>query len=208
MYEYRGIRGLVAAELIKDTKTELEYGTPFFIAGTAQLTKETESSSEPHFYDNRPAILVDASGADKINCSTSVIPPNVLAELTGQHYDEETGVFVEGKPQSKYFAIGYITSDTSGRDRYVWRLKVKCAIPSEEHNTKDDGTDANGQELEFTGIETDHEFLETDDTAKAVVYESEKELFTEEEFFEKVQTVDTIKDKAKNQEKPNENMDQ
>lgn len=206
MYEYRGIRGLVAAELIKDTVTELEYGTPFSVAGTAQLTKETESSSEPHFYDNGPAIIVDASGADKINCSTSVIPPDVLATLTGQFYNKELGAFVEGKPQSKYFAIGYITSDTSGRDRYVWRLKVKCAIPSEEHNTKDDGTDANGQELEFTGIETEHKFLETDDTAKAVVYEAEKELFTEKEFFEKVQTIDTIKEKANN--KPNENTNQ
>ena len=206
MYEYRGIRGLVAAELIKDTVTELEYGTPFSVAGTAQLTKETESSSEPHFYDNGPAIIVDASGADKINCSTSVIPPDVLATLTGQFYNKELGAFIEGKPQSKYFAIGYITSDTSGRDRYVWRLKVKCAIPSEEHNTKDDGTDANGQELEFTGIETEHKFLETDDTAKAVVYEAEKELFTEKEFFEKVQTIDTIKEKANN--KPNENTNQ
>lgn len=206
MYEYRGIRGLVAAELIKDTVTELEYGTPFSVAGTAQLTKETESSSEPHFYDNGPAIIVDASGADKINCSTSVIPPDVLATLTGQFYNKELGAFVEGKPQSKYFAIGYITSDTSGRDRYVWRLKVKCAIPSEEHNTKDDGTDANGQELEFTGIETEHKFLETDDAAKAVVYEAEKELFTEKEFFEKVQTIDAIKEKANN--KPNENTNQ
>lgn len=108
---------------------------------------------------------------------------------------------VEGEPQSKYFAIGYITEDTNGVERYVWRHKVKCSIPSEEHKTKDDGTDANGQELTFTGINTIHKFSTTNKTAKSIVYKANKNLFTEQEFFSIVQDVDKVQEKATQNEK-------
>ena len=43
--EYRGIRDLVAAQLLTDTLEELTYDTPFPVAGIAELTKSTENSS-------------------------------------------------------------------------------------------------------------------------------------------------------------------
>ena len=51
--EYRGIEGLVGAILEEDTKEGLTYGTPFYIAGTSELSKETETASDTHYYDNR-----------------------------------------------------------------------------------------------------------------------------------------------------------
>lgn len=199
--EYRGIRGLVAAELLTDTtETDgLTYGTPFEIAGTSELSKETENSSESHYYDNVPAIVIDSVGADTVTATVSAISLDVLAKLTGQAYDETTGMFIEGERTSKYFAIGYITEDTDGNEVYVWRLKVKCSIPSSTHATKTDGTDANGQEITFTGINTQHKFTATGKTAKAVNLEISKELtdFTETEFFATVQDPDKIKARAK-----------
>lgn len=192
--EYRGIRALVAAKLVTDTKDELTYDTPFEVAGTSELTRETENSSESHYYDNIPAIVIDSVGADTVTCATSAIPLDVLAKLTGQFYDENTGMFVEGERTSDYFAIGYITEDTDGNEVFVWRLKVKCSIPSSTHTTKTDGTDANGQEIVFTGINTQHKFEHTGKTAKAVNLEMAKKLttFTEETFFESVQDPDTV----------------
>lgn len=192
--EYRGIRGLVAAELLTDDKDEITYGTPFEIAGSSELSRETENSSESHYYDNVPAIIIDSVGADTVTCAVSAIPLDIIAKLTGQFYDDTTGMFVEGERTSKYFAIGYITDDTDNEEVFVWRLKVKCSIPSSTHTTKTDGTDANGQEIVFTGVNTQHKFTTTGKTAKAVNLETAKKLtsYTEAEFFATVQTPDDV----------------
>ena len=150
--EWRGIRGLVAAEVITDDKDTYEAGTPFEVAGVAELSRTTEASSEAHYYDNAPSVIIDSTGSDEVTISASAIPFDVLAKLTGQHYDEQTGMFIEGERESKYFAIGYITKKTDGTEVFVWRLKGKFNIPDSTHVTEDDGSDASGQELVFTGV--------------------------------------------------------
>lgn len=190
--EYRGIRDLVAAEVTTDTTTAFECGTPFSLAWTSELSRETENSSESHYYDNVPAIVIDSTGADTVNINVSAIPMDVLAKITGQYYDETTGMFVEGERDAKYYAIGYITDDTDGNEVYVWRLKGKFGIPSSTHATKNDGTDANGQEITYTGINTTHKFTKTTKSARAIHLPAAKYTAGEEKFFEKVQTPDTI----------------
>lgn len=191
VFEYRGIRDLVAAELLTDTTSELTYGTVFPIAGIAQLTKATANSSETHYYDNVAAIVIDSVGADTVTCSTSGIPLDVLAKLTGQYWDEGAQTFVEGEGIRKYFAIGYITENTDGQEVFVWRHKVKCSIPDSSHGTKTDGTDASGQELVFTGINTTHKFEVTGKTAKAVNH-IKNEKISEKDFFAAPLDIDSI----------------
>lgn len=189
--EYRGIRDLVAAELLTDTAEALIYDTPFSVAGIAELTRSTENSSESHYYDNIAAIVIDSVGADTVTCNCSAIPLDVLAKLTGQYYDVSTNTLVEGEATKPYFAIGYVTEDTSGNEIYVWRHKVKCSIPDSSHSTKNSGTDANGQELTFTGINTVHKFNTTGKTAKAVNHKVNG-IISETDFFTNVQTIDTL----------------
>lgn len=191
--EYRGIRGLVAAEITEDSLENFTTDTPFAVAGVASLTRTTETSSETKFYDNVPAIVLDATGSDEVTIGTSVIAFDVLAKLTGQAYDAEKGMLIEGERQTKYFAIGYITEKTDGTEVYVWRLKGKFNVPDSTHNTKNDGTDAEGQELVFTGINTTHKFTANGKTAKAVnVDTSVNTAVKEDTFFATVQTPDTV----------------
>lgn len=191
--EYRGIRDVVAAEVITDTTEAFECGEPFSVVWTSQLTRETANSSETHYYDNQPAIVIDSTGADTVGITGSAIPLDVMAKVTGQFYEEETGMFIEGERESKYYALGYVTEDTSGEEVLVWRLKGKFGIPTSTHATKNDGTDANGQELTYTGISTVHKFAKRGKSEKAVnVYKSKCPL-SEEEFFTSVQTPDTVK---------------
>lgn len=189
--EYRGIRDLKAAILLTDTAEELTYDAPFDIAGIAELTKTTENSSEAHFYDNIAAIVIDSVGSDTVTCQCSAIPLPVLAKLTGQDYDEATGTLIEGEAKCPYVAIGYVTEDTSGNEVFVWRHKVKCSIPDSTHSTKNNSTDANGQEITFTGINTTHKFTKTGKTDKAINH-IKSGLITETDFFASVQTIDTL----------------
>lgn len=199
IFEYRGIRGLVCAEVIKDDAEGMEFGTPFAIAGVSELGKETEASSEPHYYDNVPAVVIDSVGADTVSMSLSAIPFDVLSKVTGQFYDEEKGMFVEGERDSKYYAIGYITKRTDGVEVFVWRLKGTFNIPGETHATENDGTDANGQELTYTGINSQHKFdlvsngVTKKKTVKAINIEQDKNPQDETEFFATVQTPSTVK---------------
>lgn len=191
--EYRGVRGLVAAEVITDTTETFECGTPFAVAGVAELSRTTETSSETHYYDNVPAIVIDSTGADEVTITGSAIPFDVLAKLTGQTYDESKGMFVEGERQAKYFAIGYITEKTDGTEVFVWRLKGKFNIPDSTHATKNDGAEANGQELTYTGINTTHKFTAiSNKTAKAVNVDTSVNKVAEADFFGEVQTPDTV----------------
>ena len=192
--EYRGIRGLVAAEVTNDNADAIEFGTPFPVAGVAELSRTTESSSESPYYDNVPAVVIDATGADEVTITSSAIPFEALAKITGQTYDATKGMFVEGERQAKYFAIGYITEKTDGTEIFVWRLKGKFNIPDSTHASKNDGAEANGQEITFTGINTNHRFTALGNkTAKAVnVDTSVNTGVTEADFFAEVQTPDTV----------------
>jgi phi13 family phage major tail protein len=199
--EYRGVEGLVAAEVIKDNNVEGEgegyvTGEVFSIAGIAELSKTTESSNESKFYDNMPAIVISSTGADEVTCSVSAIDQEVLAKITGQHYDSATGTLIEGDRQNKYFALGYKTKKTNGDEVYVWRYKGTFNIPESTHATENDGTDANGQEITYTGIKTTHKFTKTGSGAKAINVDLGKDLADVTGFFDKVTTPDDLQAKA------------
>lgn len=206
--EWRGIEGLVAAEVLIDdneTNTAGEGQTPnhgyvtgeiFSIAGVSEITKSTDSSNEARYYDNIPAMVISSTAADEIQINTSAIPLDVLGKITGQTYDSNTGMLVEGHRALKYFAIGYKTKKTNGDEVYVWRNKGTFNLPGQTNTTENDGTDSNGQELTYTGINTTHKFTKTGHGEKGVVVDVAKDLADVSTFFNTVQTPDTVHPKA------------
>ena len=193
IYEYRGVEGLVYAEVLTDDKNGITFGEVKDLAGVAEIGKTTESTSEAHYYDNIPAVIITSTGADTITISASAIPLDVLAEITGQTYDATTDMFIEEEREQKHFAIGYQTKTTDGQIIFVWRLKGSFNIPDQTNGTENAGTDANGQELTFTGINTIHKFTKTGKTAKAVNVNTAKDKAAQiPTFFDTVQTPDTI----------------
>lgn len=190
--EYRGVRGLVYAEVTADTADAFTTGEVKPLAGVAEISRTTETSDEAHYYDNMPAIIVSSTGADEVSITTSAIPLDVLADITGQDYDQTAGALIEGDRASKYFAIGYITEKTDKTEMFVWRYKGTFGIPDSTHATKNDGTDANGQELTFTGIQTTHKFDKTGKGAKGITVDTSVAKVTEDAFFTKVYTPDDL----------------
>lgn len=192
IYEYRGVEGLVYAPIVSDTAEAITYGTVKSLAGVAEISRTTDSSNEAHYYDNIPAVVVSSTGSDEVTISASAIPLEVLAEITGQAYDGTTGMFIEEERTPGYFAIGYQTKTTDGTNMFVWRLKGTFNIPDTTSATEDDGTDANGQEITFTGINTIHKFTKTGKSAKAITVDTSVNDVDETTFFGTVQTPDTV----------------
>ena len=192
-FEYRGVEGAVFAEVTVDDSNNYTTGAVKELVGLSEISKQTDSSNEAHYYDNIPAIVISSTGADTLTLNTSGIPLDVLAEITGQYYDPATGCFVEQERAPKYFALGYITEKTDGTKVFVWRLKGTFTIPEQTSQTKNAGTDANGQTMTFTGISTAHKFTATGKPAKAVnVDTGVNQTVTEQTFFSTVQTPDSI----------------
>lgn len=202
--EYRGVEGLVAAEVLVDdneTNTAGSGETPnhgyvtgdvFAIAGVAEISKTTDSSTETHYYDNIPAIVITNTSSDTVTINASAVPMDVLATITGQFYDSTTGSLIEGTRDLRYFAIGYKTKKTNGDEVYVWRYKGTFNVPDQTSATENDGTDANGQELVFTGISTTHKFTKTGKGTKALSVDVSKGLADVSTFFDTVTTPDTL----------------
>ena len=191
-FEYRGVSDAVYAEVTADTTESITFGTVKEFTGVSEIGKSTESSNEAHFYDNIPAIIVSSTGSDEITVNTSGIPFDILAEITGQYYDSATGTLIEQERTPKYFAFGYKTKKTDGSEIYVWRLKGTFSIPNSTHATEDEGTDASGQELTYTGISTTYKFTKSNKPAKAVNVDVGLGLADVTEFFDAVQTPDTL----------------
>lgn len=195
--EWRGVEGLVAAEVIADDNETGEghgyvTGDVFAVAGVAEISRSTDSSNEAHYYDNIPAVIVSNTASDTVTITASAIPFDVLAEITGQNYDAATGALIEGPRDFKYFALGYKTKKTNGDEVYVWRYKGTFSIPDQTNSTENDGTDANGQEIVFTGISTTHKFTKTGKGAKALNVDLGKDLANVTTFFDEVTTPDTL----------------
>ena len=196
IFEYRGVEGLVYAEVTADDDKSYTTGDVKQLAGVAEIGRTTETSSEPHYYDNVPAVVVSSTGSDEVTCTVSAIPLDVLAEITGQQYDSNLGVLIEGERETKYFALGYKAKKTNGKEVYVWRYKGQFSIPDSTHATEDDGTDANGQEITYTGISTTHKFTKTGKRAKAMNVDLEADKANVSTFFDPVTTPDTLTAKS------------
>ena len=196
IFEYRGVEGLVYAEVTADDDKSYTTGEVKQLAGVAEIGRTTETSSEPHYYDTVPAVVVSSTGSDEVTCTVSAIPLDVLAEITGQQYDSNLGVLIEGERETKYFALGYKAKKTNGKEVYVWRYKGQFSIPDSTHATEDDGTDANGQEITYTGISTTHKFTKTGKRAKAMNVDLEADKANVSTFFDAVTTPDTLTAKS------------
>lgn len=191
VFEYRGIDSVCYAKVVADTAEGITWETPKPLCPVAELSKETETSSAAHYYDNKALISLTSEGADTVTLSTAVIPIDVLADITGRYFDASTGAMSENIANAPDIALLYRTKGTDGQYRYVVRYKCKANIPSDTVSTEDDGTDANGQELTLTGVNTVFDF-KNGGSAKALVVDTRYGNADLADFFTEVKTIDTI----------------
>lgn len=208
--EFRGTDDLYYAEVLIDDNEENTAGsgeTPNhgYVTGTvkrlapvAEISKTVDTASDTKYYDNKPAFTINAEGADTITLHVPALDLATLADITGKQIDSTTGAFMDGEATPKYFALGYRIGLTDGTYRYVWRYKGSFGIPDETSQTKNAGTDSNGQELTYTGIMTTHKFTKAVDaqgnptSQKALVVDERDEKANLTNFFNTVTTCDTL----------------
>lgn len=196
--EFRGTDNLVYAEVLTDNNEQGEgytTGTVKVLAPVAEISKTVETSSDTKYYDNKPALTINAEGADTITLTIPALDLQTLADIVGKNYDTTLGAFFDGEATPKYFALGYRLRLTDGSYRYVWRYKGSFAVPDETSATEDAGTDSNNQQLTYTGIKTMHKFTKTGTSEKALVVDERDDKAKLSTFFDAVTTCDTLEAK-------------
>lgn len=152
--EYRGIRGVVIAEVLKNNSEEYEAENWNEFSGAQSLAVTKNESSESHFYDNAARIVIDAEGADELAIVLSILAYKIRAKVDGVKYEQAKDMIVNTPKQRKYFAIGYIGEKTDGTEEANIYYCGKFSGGGETHNTKDDGTEATNVEYTYTGVHT------------------------------------------------------
>lgn len=152
--EYRGVRGLVLAEVTKDDTSGYTTEEWEELSGVQAIAVAKNESSETHYYDNLAAIVIDAEGADELTLTVSVLANKTRAKIDGVNYDETQDMIVNTPKKRKYFALGYIGEKTDGTEEFNIFYKGKFSGGGETHNTKDDGTEATNVEYTFTAVHT------------------------------------------------------
>lgn len=190
--DFRGVDNLVYAKVTADDAESYTTGAVQDLIPVAEISKSTEASSASKYYDNIPAIVINSEGADEITITGAAIPLNVLADITGKAIDAASGALIDGPGVPPYVAIGYKYGLTDGSEVVYWRLKGKFNLPEAASATEDDGTDSSGQELTYTGVNTNHKFESTGKTAKGVVMDSRFSTFTDSAVFAQVVTPDNL----------------
>lgn len=198
--EFRGTDNLVYAEVLSDDNETGEghgyvTGDVKILAPVAEISKTVETSSDTKYYDNKPALTINAEGADTITLTVPALDLQTLADITGKGYDTTTGAFMDGVRTPKYFAVGYRLRLTDGTYRYVWRYKGSFAVPDETSQTENAGTDSNNQQLTYTGIMTMHKFSKSGSSEKALVVDERDGLAKLSTFFDTVTTCDSLEAK-------------
>lgn len=151
--EYRGVRGLVIAEITSDNGTYTT-GTWQKLSGVQNIALATSESSETHYYDNLPAIVIDSEGADELTLTISVLDNKTRALIEGRTYVEGVDMLIKTPKANKLFALGFIGEKTNGKEEFNILYKGKFTGGNETHATKNDGTEANNLEYTFTAIYT------------------------------------------------------
>ena len=199
--EFRGTDNLVYAEVTADDNETGEghgyaTGAVKILAPVAEISKSVETSSDTKYYDNKPALTINAEGADTITLTVPALDLQTLADITGKTYDTVTGGFFDGVRTPKYFALGYRLRLTDGSYRYVWRYKGSFAIPDETSQTENAGTDSNNQQPSYTGIMTIHKFTKSGTSEKALVVDERDGKADVSTFFDTVTTCDMLTKKS------------
>lgn len=156
--DYRGLRGLVAAEITSDDGSTFTAEKWKELEGAVSCSIESEESTASVYRDNLAIRNITTEGADTATVNMDVLANEVRAWLEGRSYSETNDVYIKTPKKVKNFVFGFIGKKSDGTEEAVIMYNTTVTGGNEERNTEDDGTNVTTVEYVFTGAYTKTKF--------------------------------------------------
>ena len=170
--EYKPRVGLDSVYVVPVTTDELgNYvaGTPEYLAPVAEASQASTVNSETIYADDQAYDQFTTKGETTIELSVTNIPLELLARLTGQKFDDTSGIFYEHGGVPGYWALLFRSMKSNGSYRYYAFLKCKFDVPDEEAATKGETPDPKMLQLTVHAIKTACKFFLPDGTVDGLI---------------------------------------
>jgi phi13 family phage major tail protein len=132
-----GLKDLYYAIQTKDDSTSVAYSVPVKIAGAINAKSAPSSESLTVYADDGPSEQLNQLGTIALDLETKDLPLDVQAALLG--HSIVGGVLIKKDTDiAPYVAIGYRSTKSNGKSRFMWLLKGKFSLPEDEDRTKED----------------------------------------------------------------------
>ncbi len=190
----RGLEKIFIAEITADTAESYITGTPEHLIPGGELAITVDNEKTPFYFDNTVFAQIGKEGDSEVSITGAGLRAAMIAYITGKDVDETTGAVLDsGIFANRYFALGALMNNIDGTKELFWFNKGSFAIPDTNAKTEDDSTDANGNELTYTAIKTQHKFESTEKVSKRVVIDTEStQIKSNQDWFAQVVTPDNI----------------
>jgi phi13 family phage major tail protein len=151
-----GLKDLYYAILTKDDSTGVAYSAPVKIAGAINAKVSPSSESLTVYADDGPSEQITQLGAIGVDLETKDLPLDVQAALLGQSI--VGGVLIKKDTDiPPYVAIGYRSTKSNGKSRFMWLLKGKFNLPDQDDKTKEDKPSFQSAKISGTFIKRDYD---------------------------------------------------
>ncbi|WP_375104944.1 major tail protein [Paenibacillus sp. RS8] len=179
--------------IVNDTEDAYTAEAPKYLAPTAEISAEAETSNTPSYYDNAPGNNYVSEGVTTLTITVSGIPAYKAAELLGKDFDPTTGRLIDsGQPNPPDVAFGYRANIGRSDYRYTWYLKGTFSGGAEEAATKTADVDIRTYQLTYTAVATTRQFDVNGESKpiKKISGDTTHEAFDPSGWFAQVQTPD------------------
>lgn len=131
-----GLQDIYYAKLLKDDTTGVEYATPKLLALAISANVTPTVNSATLFANDGPVLTANALGEITVEIGVPDITPEDYAELLGATLNTDGVLIDNADDQAPEVALGYKRTMSDGSFVYVWLLKGKFQLPTDEATTK------------------------------------------------------------------------
>ena len=154
-----GLKNVVLAPLTTDTAETLTYGTLQALAGAMEATITPENADpDVQFADDIEFSVLYPDPQISFKTKMADVPLVIQEMIFGNTIDDNGVLIRKANDQPPYFAVGFSSEKSNGKNRYVWLYKTRAKPVTETYATKEGGsvTRQTG-EVEWTSIKRTHD---------------------------------------------------
>jgi phi13 family phage major tail protein len=200
--EYRPRVGLDSIYIAEITADELGVYTPEapqYLAPAAEASQASTVNTETIYADDQAYEVFTIKGETAISLKVTNIPLGLLASLTGQQFDEESGLFYEYGGVAPYFALMFRSLKSNGGYRYYCFPKCKFDVPDEAATTRGETPEPQMLEITVHAIKTTCKFDlggGTEDGLVRIIGDDDVTEFDSTGWFDAVPVPDVVSESA------------